>query len=281
MPRRKIIYSGIGILFIFSIILGWMVFHNPKELKVYFLDVGQGDAILISQGNKQLLIDGGPSEQVLMEKLGQFIPFWDRKIEVLIATHPDKDHIAGLMAVMKNYQIETIINSRVPQESEISQEFENSISQEKILEIAGEPDLKVNWPNGAILKILEAKIAKDTNQGSVVVRLNFGENSFLFTGDITENEEKDLISKIPDALAADFLKVAHHGSKYATSAEFLDSVRPKEAIISVGKNNRYGHPTAEVLSRLEERGITILRTDQSGDIIYNCPGIGDDCFREK
>jgi competence protein ComEC len=82
-------------------------------------------------------------------------------------------------------------------------------------------------------------------------------------------------------LSADFLKIAHHGSKYATSTEFLDSVKPKEVIISVGKNNRYGHPTEEVLSRLEERGITILRTDQSGDIVYACPEIKSSCFREK
>jgi len=114
-----------------------------------------------------------------------------------------------------------------------------------------------------------------------VARLDFGENSFLFTGDITETEEKDLIFSSPDALPADFLKIAHHGSKYATSVEFLDSVKPKEAIISVAQNNRYGHPTEEVLSRLEERGITILRTDQSGDIIYACPEIKEECFREK
>ena len=216
-----------------------------------------------------------------MEKLGQFIPFWDRKIETLVATHPDKDHIAGLMAVMKNYQVGAIINSRVPQESEISQEFEKLISQEKITEIEGEPGLKINWLSGASLKIVEAKIAKDTNQGSIVARLDFGENSFLFTGDITENEEKDLISNYPDSLPADFLKVAHHGSKYATSTEFLNSVKPKEAIISVGKNNRYGHPTEEVLSRLKEKGVTILRTDQSGDIIYDCPERENSCFREK
>jgi competence protein ComEC len=281
MSRRKLIYSGIIILLIFSLILSWRIFSSSQELKVYFLDVGQGDAILISQGSQQVLIDGGPSEQVLLEKLGQFIPFWDRKIETLIATHPDKDHIAGLLAVMKNYQVGALINSRVPQESEISQEFEKLISQEKITEIAGEPGLKINWPDGASLKILEAKIAKDTNQGSIVARLDFGEDSFLFTGDITENEEKDLISKIPDALPADFLKIAHHGSKYATSAEFLDSVKPEEAIISVGQNNRYGHPTEEVLSRLGEKGITILRTDQSGDIIYDCPEMKKDCFREK
>lgn len=281
MPRRKIIYSGLGILFIFSLILSWRIFAHSQELKIYFLDVGQGDAILISQGNQQILIDGGPSEQVLMEKLGQFIPFWDRKIEVLVATHPDKDHIAGLMAVMKNYQVGAIINSRVPQESEISQEFEKLISQEEITEMAGEPGLKINWRSGASLKILEAKIAKDTNQGSIVARLDFGENSFLFTGDITENEEKDLIASYSDALPADFLKVAHHGSKYATSVEFLDSVKPKEAIISVAKNNRYGHPTVEVLSRLEEKEITILRTDQSGDIIYTCPEVKEECFREK
>ncbi len=268
-------------MFIVSLILSWRIFVHSQELKIYFLDVGQGDAILISQGNQQLLIDGGPSEQILMEKLGQFIPFWDRKIEILIATHPDKDHIAGLMAAIKNYQIGAIINSRVPAESEISQEFEKIIQQEKITEMTSEPGWKINWRSGASLKILEAKIAKDTNQGSIVARLDFGENSFLFTGDITENEEKDLISKIPDSLRVDFLKIAHHGSKYATSTEFLDSVQPKEAIISVAKNNRYGHPTEEVLSRLEEKGITILRTDQDGDIIYACPEIKKDCLREK
>lgn len=281
MPRRKIIYSGIIILFIFSLILSWRIFVRSEELKVYFLDVGQGDAILISQGNQQVLIDGGPSEQILMEKLGQFIPFWDRKIETLIATHPDKDHIAGLMAVIKNYQVGALINSRADKDSVIFQEFEKIAERERITKMTGEPGWKINWPSGASLKILEAKETKDSNEGSIVTRLDFGENSFLFTGDITENTERDLISRVPDSLIADFLKIAHHGSKYATSTEFLNKAKPKEAVISVGKNNRYGHPTEEVLNRLKEKGITILRTDQGGDIIYACPEIKKDCFREK
>ena len=125
MRHRKAIYIGIVALLVVSLILAGIIWHGQsQELKVILLDVGQGDAILISQGSNQILIDGGPSGQVLMEKLGKYIPFWDREIETVIATHPDQDHIEGLVDVMKNYKVDSLIETTAQSESQLYKNYE-------------------------------------------------------------------------------------------------------------------------------------------------------------
>lgn len=248
--------------------------ESNQKLKVIFLDVGQGDAILIMQGSNQILIDGGPSGQVLMEKLGRYVPFWDREIEMVIATHPDQDHIEGLLGAMKNYRVGSLIETTVQSESQLYEKFEEMISEKQIQKILAGTGMKIRMEQveieilGPMGEVPTGKV-KDTNAYSVVIKLVFGQNSFLFTGDLPDKEEEKLIQAHP-SLTAEVLKVSHHGSKYATRTDFLDKVRPRDAIISVGKNNRFGHPTQEVLGRLKERKINIYRTDESGDIEYGC-----------
>lgn len=282
MQNRRPIYLAISILLIFSLILSGMIFYAKKpELRVIFLDVGQGDAILISQGEKQILIDGGPSEQVLLEKLGKYVPFWDRKIELVIATHPDQDHIQGLLGVLKNYQVGSLIETTVKSESQLDKKFEDLISEKNIAKIKGEAGLSVEigeakldvlYPSGSV----PDAIVNDTNGYSIVARLVVGHSSFLFTGDLPEKEERNLV--VGGAFTENtFLKVAHHGSKYSTSENFLAAVAPKKAIISVGKNNRFGHPAPEALERLKKSQAEILRTDERGDIEFVCAGAQSDC----
>jgi competence protein ComEC len=275
MPNQKRLYFILLFLFIICLILAGIIFSSQKqELTVNFLDVGQGDAILISEGSKQILIDGGPNGQILLEKLGKYIPFWDRNIEVVIATHPDQDHIDGLIDVMKTYNVGEVIDNSEDADSQVYKKYKEVISEKNIPRLKGQQGMDIKISDDVNLSILSPGDAlennpKDTNADSIVAKLTYGENSFLFTGDFPIEKEPELIEKNSD-LSSNVLKVAHHGSKYASSNEFLDKVAPKDAVISVGKNNRYGHPSAEALDRLTVHKINILRTDEKGDIIYEC-----------
>ena len=284
MHKRKIIYSLLIILVILAIILAGMIStFSQQEIKVVFLNIGQGDAILIEQGSKQILIDGGPNEQKELEELGKYIPFWDRKIEVVIATHPDQDHITGLMGVLKNYQVGVVIDNGAQSSSQVYQKYLATVRKESCPHLKGRREMKIKL-SSADLNLLYPgddleNNPQDTNADSIVAKLIYGKNSFLFTGDFpTEEDEKIFQSGVN--LSARILKVAHHGSKYATSTAFLEQVQPQEAVISVGKNNRYGHPTVEVLNRLKKENIKILRTDQLGDIKYQCDSVNQFCYRD-
>lgn len=284
MLHRKLIYFSLGTLLTFSLIFfGITSRAQEQKLQVAFLDVGQGDAILISQGEKQILIDGGPSGTKLLEKLGEYVPFWDRKIDVIIATHPDADHISGIVEVLKNYAVDQVIESGAKSESQVFGAMEKIISDKKVekqtarrgmkIRLSSEVELEVLSPTDALINGLKKD---DTNSASIVAKLTSGENSFLFTGDLPVEMENQLIA-FGASLEAKVLKVSHHGSKSATGVQFLDAVNPKEAVISVGKGNRYGHPNAEVSERLENRKIRIFRTDGLGDVVYACENIKNKC----
>ncbi len=288
MRNRKIFFSILGGLMVLIVILNIIVFRGKNEmpLSVVFLDVGQGDAILISQGSQQILIDGGKDGKVLLEKLGKYIPFWDRKLETIIETHPDQDHVGGLIDVLKVYSVDSVIETKMQNDSQTFKKLEGLVDQlagqHKLEKIEAKKDLTVKFFDGANLKILYPLesvtdiTSGDTNLASVVAKLTVGSSKFLFTGDFPTTQDSLLLGSGAD-VGADFLKVAHHGSKYATSDEFLGAVKPREAIISVGKNNSYGHPNQEVLQRLIAHRIKIIRTDESGDLEYLCENVGNKC----
>ena len=274
--NRKLVYGFLVSLVVIAVILVVIILHSKNAaLNVVFLDVGQGDAILISEGSQQLLIDGGKDGKLLLEKLGKYVPFWDRNIETIVETHPDQDHIGGLIGVLGAYGVNSVLETKMQSESQAFKTLEEKINQLAIEKIEAKKDVTIKFASGAIAEILyplETVVdvnGKDTNMYSVVVKLTVGENKFLFTGDLPTTEENKLSESGVD-VTADFLKVAHHGSKYATSDNFLSAVKPKTAIISVGKNNSYGHPNPEVLQRLSSHRINILRTDESSDIVYEC-----------
>ncbi len=282
MSKRKSIYFFLAIIFIFGLIFFRInVYVESHKLQVAFLDVGQGDAILISEGGKQILIDGGPSGQKLLEKLGEYVPFWDRKIDIVIATHPDADHITGLVDVLKNYAVDEVIESGAESQSQVFKAMEKIIEDKKIEKQIARQGMNMKISTDTELKILgpsemDTKNSKDTNSASIVARLSFGKNSFLFTGDLPmEVETRMLKNNLFSAI--NILKISHHGSRFATSGQFLGITNPQDAIISVGKGNRYGHPANEVLDRLRERKINILRTDDLGDVVYGCDNIKNEC----
>jgi len=272
----KYIFLLLGVLFFGSAVLWTVIWHfeHDSGVRVVFFNVGQGDAILVSQGNNQILIDGGKDSTVLLDRLGHFMPFWDRTIETVIATHPDQDHIGGLVGVFSAYKVDTVFESGASSDSVVSKRFSEVAREFSRNVIEAQNGMQIAFPNGAVMDIVYPRpdvAATATNDRSIVSRLLFGKHSFLFTGDLPEKYER-YASRSP----AEILKVGHHGSKYSTGEALLDSVHPKEAVISVGKNS-YGHPSSEVVDRLRNRGISLWRTDESGSIEYICMSLETDC----
>jgi len=262
---------GILVFLFFSNILAWIAVYDltrPKFLEVNFFDVGQGDAIFIETPKRnQILIDGGPSS-VILEKLGKEMPFWDRDIDLIILTHPDTDHLRGLIEIFKKYKIEKILSTGILKDTPEYKEWEAAVQNQKAKIFiaragqrikAGKVYSDILWP----MENLEGKIVKNDDNTSIVIKLIFNKESFLFTGDIDKSIEGELIEKYD--IDSDILKVAHHGSKTSTSEEFLGKVLPEIAVIQVGEN-KYGHPHSEVLERLKFFDIKTLRTDEKGDV---------------
>jgi len=269
---RNLVLGILVILFFFNVLAWIAVFDlaKPQFLEVTFFDVGQGDTTFIETPKRQqILIDGGPSS-VILEKLGKEMPFWDKTIDLVILTHPERDHLAGLIEVLKKYRIENILWTGVVRETAEFKEWQNSIKEEKaqirIAQvgqkiIAGRTIIDIMYP----FENFEGNIFKDSNNTSIISKLMFGENSFLFTGDAYESAEKEILDRGLD-VNSDILKVAHHGSKTSSSEGFIAKVSPEIAVISVGKGNSYGHPNPEVLEIFKKFGIKVLRTDLDGDI---------------
>jgi len=242
-------------LLILSNILVWVAIaqrQGSEELKVHFLDVGQGDSILIETPHRrQVLVDGGKNRKVLSE-LGRILPFGDRYLDIIIATHPDLDHIGGLVAVEERYKVGLKLDNTSAKRGQV-----------------------INFGDGVKLTILfpDRDIAGwDDNDASVVARLDYGESSFLLTGDATIKTENILLSLDPKILDTDVLKAGHHGSRTSTSLMFAEAVTPEYTIISAGKNNTYGHPHQEVLSILAQVGSQILSTAESGTLKFETDG---------
>lgn len=275
--------SSVGLILIFLIslnILAWLTVYDLSQLgklEVTFFDVGQGDAILIETPRKyQILIDGGPDETIL-EKLGKEMPFWDRTIELMILTHPEKDHLVGLIEVLKRYKVKNILWTGVRTQTAEYQVWKKLIEEEGAeiyLARAGQLikprksalfNLRVLYP----FENLAGQRVKNLNNTSIVVHLVFGDNSFLFTGDIYKSRERELIERGGE-IKAKVLKIAHHGSKTSSSREFIEKVSPLIAIIQSGQPNPYGHPHQETLETLKKYDIKVLRTDQKGDIKILC-----------
>ncbi len=254
----------------------YAVFAESRSgLMVTFLDVGQGDAIFIQAENgNQVLLDGGVNKKVLSE-LGKVMPFYDRSIDMVVETHPDEDHIGGLADVLKHYSVELIMESGVDSGSAVYQEIKNVAAEKGIKNILARRGMKINLDKGAYLLILfpDRDVSKlDSNYGSIVAKLVYGKNSFFLTGDSPAGIEEYLVSLDAKNLKSDVLKVSHHGSDTSTSEIFLGYVSPEYAVISVGKDNKYGHPRPEILERLKKFGAEILRTDENGAIKMKSDG---------
>ncbi len=252
-------------------VVAWLALAGLPDgkLHVYFLDVGQGDAILVvAPDGRQILVDGGPSPTALLNELGAVLPFWDRSLDLVMLTHPDADHMTGLVVLPQRYRIGQVLD--VPQ-SDLAQDAGPWLEG---LRSAAIPrryaqrgstlplgDLLITVLNPAPEPLTGT--VSDDNNNAIVLRLEYGRVSLLFTGDVEREAEETLIAT-GAPLRADVLKIGHHGSNSATSAAFVTAVSPQVAIISVGADNSFGHPHPAVLERLA--GIEVLRTDLDGRI---------------
>jgi len=248
--------------------------YQQKKSEVIFFDVGQGDSALINlHGDNEILIDGGPDKTVLA-KLGKYMSFYNRSLELVILTHPHADHLIGLVSLFDRYDIKKIMLTGVIYNESAYQVFLEKIKAKDIeiiypqdfnqLELASDVFLNIIYPK----KNIASTNFADLNDSSIVVKLDTPDQDFLFTGDIsTDIEGQILASSSPDLLDADILKVAHHGSITSSGEDFLQAVSPSSAVISVGENN-FGHPSLRVIKRLERAGAEVFQTDQSGDIIF-------------
>lgn len=229
---------------------------NLNRTKVVFCDVGQGDGILLQRGMSQLVVDVGPENRRMVNCLGKHMPFWDKKVEGVLITHWDKDHSGGLSQVASSYRIEGLYSGRRPEENIEQISYTNDLRQGDVVRL-GEMGIEIVSP---------AKISGEDNADSVVGVFGYMGYKILLMGDASlETEQRLVWRKILDE-EVDVLKVSHHGSKDGTGEELLERVRPKMAVISVGKNS-FGHPTAEVLERLKKYGIELRRTDKEGDVV--------------
>jgi len=258
----------IGLVFLTVISFSLLPNNSEGLLDVYFFDIGQGDSIFVETiDGKQILIDGGPNNYVI-QKLGKVMSFNDKSIDILIISHTDVDHITGLVEVLERYDVDLIIRSNISCETSLCLALEEKISEEDARVWFVDAGDYIDLGHGSYMKILypfdDEIYNGKPNNNSVVVRLVAGEDSLLLTGDIEKKIESKLLYSESD-ISADYLKLAHHGSKTSTSEVFLNAVSPSFAFVEVG-DNYYGHPNEQVLTRLEKRGIKYYRTDKDGDI---------------
>lgn len=273
-----------------SMVLQW----PGKDLRMIACDVGQGDAILLTQGFSQVLVDGGPSGQKVLACLRRHIPFWDRRIELIVMTHSDKDHMNGLSDVLKRYELIYFATGDGIGATDGFDRLIETIRDEGVdvlgveqgdeLRVGGSEGIsaRVLWPSdinreklavfhdnftsyqGSQILGLSAR-GEDVNERSVVLEVEWEGYKILLTGDSGDQTEKSLI-EAGMLQNVDVVKVGHHGSKFSSSQEFLEMLNPEVAVVSVGKNS-YGHPTSETLGRLKNVGAEIRRTDEEGDVV--------------
>lgn len=242
----------------------------PAGLSVHVLDVGQGDSIFISCEGQNMLIDAGVPEMgarvtAYLSKYGV------KKLDDVVCTHPHDDHIGGMPAVLQQEQVGRILMTRAQNNTAGFEKLLNTIAAKGLKITEAVPGARYTLGGASFVIFAPNGSYTDLNNTSVVLKLTYHERSFLFTGDAETQSETDMLKKGWD-LKADVLKVGHHGSSTSTGAKFLKAVSPQYAAISVGAGNDYGHPTPSTLARLQKAGVTVLRTDQSGTIVFTSDG---------
>lgn len=258
-----------GTLMALLLTLWWAETRPDGQLHVVFFNVGQGDATFIqTPSGRQILVDGGLYPTVLQERLGRQMPFGDRQVDILVATHPDADHITGLVDVFARYRVgQLLTNGAAVDHSELYRALLQAAAAAKTplhRALVGEV---IQVGDGVRLEVLHPgpTLAEEDNENSVVLRLVYGDFSLLLTGDAEEGTERAL-QQNGRSLAATVYKAGHHGSRTSNTALFLRAVQPQIMVISAGQENRYGHPHEEVLQRAERLGTAVLRTDELGSI---------------
>ncbi|MCJ8011168.1 MBL fold metallo-hydrolase [Paenibacillus sp. KQZ6P-2] len=245
---------------------------NGQKLKVYFLDVGQGASqLIVTPSGKTMLIDAGNNdkEQVMLDYLKKY---HISKLDVVIGTHPDADHIGGLDKVIDNIPVSTIYMPKVQSNTKTFESLLKSIKNKGLKVKTAKAGVSWDLDDQVHVEMLAPQgTYEDTNNMSAVVKVTYGNTSFLLTGDAEAESEKAMIASGAD-LQSDVLLVGHHGSNSSTTQKFLKEANPKYAVIQVGKDNKYGHPKSAVLNRLQKQGVEVYRNDSQGTIEFTSDG---------
>jgi competence protein ComEC len=280
MQKRLTLKHGALLVLLFLNAYVWYeYFHVERpQLQVSFLDVGQGDSILIEgPTGVQLLIDGGPDRSVL-RKLPREMGYFDRSLDMLLATHPDKDHIAGLTDVFKQYRVSYFLSSGTSGTTATAGALSDAVRSEKdMTTFTARSGMRIHLGGEAYADVLYPDrdvSGEETNEGSVIVRVVYGATSFMLTGDASSEIESYLLSTYSDEfLESTVLKAGHHGSRHSTSDGWLAAVEPKVVVISAGDDNSYGHPHREVLERVRAQGAQVVSTIESGTVEFVSDGV--------
>ncbi|OGF26869.1 hypothetical protein A2303_02560 [Candidatus Falkowbacteria bacterium RIFOXYB2_FULL_47_14] len=268
-----------GIAAVLAVLFGFWLFAAEAGvyLEVDFLDVGQGDSTLIkTPAGQNILLDGGPDNAVI-KRLSENLPWWDRTIDLMILTHPHDDHVNGFNDILKRYDVKKIIYTGVMHDSPGYLNWLEFARDDKVplliidrpqkVRLGGDCYIEFLYPRESVL----GETVDNLNNSSIVFRLVYANTVFLFMGDAETEVEKELLDKDVD-LSADILKTGHHGSDTSSSEEFLAAVSPETAVIQVGADNDFGHPSRRILKRLERIGTTVYRTDLHGTIRFLSDG---------
>ncbi len=277
--RDPLTYGGLLVLALVVVLIWSAVGTLPDgKLHLYVLDVGQGDALLLrTPGGRVILVDGGPDPLILTSHLGRILPFWQRRIDLVVATHGDSDHLSGLVPVVERYRVGHVMEPADMGANALIDQWHASLQAADVEVIPAAHGQRVHFGEDIILEVLHPPAnatrtgESDDNKNSVVLRIRMGRCALLLTGDIDTQTEERLLDRGLLSQAT-LLKVSHHGAGDSTSARFLSVVKPKIAVISVGEDNRFNHPSDRVLQELQTMDCDVLRTDLHGTIEYVTDG---------
>jgi len=247
--------------------------ERGDDLRLWILDIGQGDSILIdTPDHHQILVDGGPDSKVL-QRLSQALPLADKEIDLIISTHNDADHLSGLNDVIQHYTVGKIWLTGAIHTTQTYQKFINLIAEKHIPteKILAGSTISFGLLQGIAISPFQSYdgVTPDQqNAAGIVTMWQYGNETFLLTADVEQAQEQEMVTRHV-LRPVDILKVGHHGSKTSSTEAFLQATTPKIAVISVGRNNKYGHPTQLVLDRLRSFNTPVLRTDQNGTIRFS------------
>lgn len=273
--KKKLLF--VAVAFGVTIVI-WLPLLQSQDrvLTVAFLNVGQGDAIFITTPSKrQVLIDGGATEAVLRE-LGRHMSWLDRDIDMVVATHPDRDHIGGLVPVLERFRVDVFVHPDVVHDTPDAQALERRIDSTQVLEVIARRGQVFDFGDGVSLTILfpDRDVSKlSVNDASIVAKLVYGEHSFLLMGDAPQSIEEYVVTLDGEQLQSDVLKVGHHGSRTSSSEILLGFVDATHAVISRGCDNSYGHPHQEVIGALHQFEVEILDTCKDTDVVFSTDGV--------
>lgn len=272
--RYPLVVVVIFLALVCAVIWGAVYTKESEVGRVTFamLDVGQGDGLFI-QGptGTQVLVDAGPNTGAVLRALPKVMPWWDRTLDMVIETHPDADHMGGMLDVFERYKVGAFVTPGIVKHNTTTDTLDKYVDKERAKIYVARRGMVIDIGAGAYIRVLYPDVevagwSERSNDGSIVAQLVYGSSTVMLTGD-SAFETEDKLLGAGESIESDILKVGHHGSKTSTSEKFLAAVHPSVALVSVGAKNLYGHPTQETLDRLSKAGVPVMRTDQEGTIV--------------